>query len=120
VFITHDLSLIGQMCDDLAIMYQGRIIELGPALGVLAQPLHPYTRALIAAVPVPDPGQRPGDEAAPLLEATASVGSGQGCRFASRCAHAVERCGTEDPRLRPIGGAHEGACHRIEEIQHRH
>lgn len=118
VFITHDLSLIGQMCDDLAIMYQGRIVELGPALDVLAQPLHPYTRALIAAVPVPDPGQRPSDDAATaLLEATAPIGSAHGCRYAPRCPHAVERCHTEDPRLRVIEGAHEGACHRIETLE---
>jgi peptide/nickel transport system ATP-binding protein len=119
VFITHDLSLIGQMCDDLAIMYQGRIVELGPALQVLAQPLHPYTRALIAAVPVPDPGQRPSDDATALLEATAPVGTAHGCRFAPRCAHSVERCRTDDPRLRAIDEGHEGACHRIEEIQHQ-
>jgi peptide/nickel transport system ATP-binding protein len=119
VFITHDLSLIGQMCDDLAIMYQGRIVELGPALQVLAHPLHPYTRELIAAVPVPDPSQRPSDDATALLEATAPVGTTHGCRFAPRCAHAVERCRTEDPRLRAIDGAHEGACHRIEEISKR-
>lgn len=116
VFITHDLSLIGQLCDDLAVMYQGRIVELGPALQVLAQPLHPYTRALIAAVPVPDPGQRPSDDATALLEATAPLGTSHGCAFAPRCAHAVERCRTQDPRLRAIHGAHEGACHRIEEI----
>ncbi|PYR47750.1 MAG: oligopeptide ABC transporter ATP-binding protein [Acidobacteria bacterium] len=117
VFITHDLSLIGQMCDDLAIMYQGRIVELGPALDVLARPLHPYTRALIAAVPVPDPDQRPGDDAAALLEATALTGIARGCRFAPRCTYAVERCEGEDPRLRLIEGTHEGACHEIERIR---
>jgi len=117
VFITHDLSLIGQMCDDLAIMYQGRIVELGPALDVLARPLHPYTRALIAAVPVPDPDQRPGDDAAALLEATALTGIARGCRFAPRCTYAVERCDGEDPRLRLIEGTHEGACHEIERIR---
>ena len=117
VFITHDLSLIGQMCDELAVMYQGRIVELGPALDVLAQPLHPYTRALIAAVPVPDPGQRPSDDETALLEATAPTGSLHGCRFAPRCAHVAERCHRDDPRLRAIEGAHEGACHRIELIR---
>jgi peptide/nickel transport system ATP-binding protein len=117
VFITHDLSLIGQMCDDLAIMYQGRIVELGPALEVLAKPLHPYTRALIAAVPVPDPEQRPGDDATALLEAMAPTATVRGCRFAPRCSYAVERCGGEDPRLRTIDGAHEGACHEIERIR---
>ena len=117
VFITHDLSLIGQMCDDLAIMYQGRIVELGPALDVLARPLHPYTRALIAAVPVPDPDQRPGDDAAALLEATPLTGIARGCRFAPRCTYAVERCDGEDPRLRLIEGTHEGACHEIERIR---
>jgi peptide/nickel transport system ATP-binding protein len=127
VFITHDLSLIGQMCDDLAIMYQGRFVELGPALEVLARPLHPYTRELIAAVPVPDPSQRPSDEATALLEA-APIGAAHGCRFAPRCAHAVDHCRTDDPRLRVIATErvvataapatpHEAACHRIEEIQ---
>jgi oligopeptide/dipeptide ABC transporter ATP-binding protein len=119
VFITHDLSLIGQMCDDLAIMYQGRIVELGRALDVLAQPLHPYTRALIAAVPVPDPTRRPAEDAAALLEATAPTGIVHGCRFAPRCAHAVERCRTDDPRLRVVEPAHEAACHEIETIVQR-
>jgi peptide/nickel transport system ATP-binding protein len=119
VFITHDLSLIGQMCDDLAIMYQGRIVELGRALDVLAQPLHPYTRALIAAVPVPDPTRRPADDAAALLEATAPTGIGHGCRFAPRCAYAVDRCGIDDPRLRVVELAHEAACHEIENIVQR-
>jgi peptide/nickel transport system ATP-binding protein len=119
VFITHDLSLIGQMCDDLAIMYQGRIVELGRALDVLAQPLHPYTRALIAAVPVPDPTQRPAEDAVALLEATAPTGIVHGCRFAPRCAYAVERCRTDDPRLREVEPAHEAACHEIENIVQR-
>lgn len=119
VFITHDLSLIGQMCDDLAIMYQGRIVELGPALDVLARPLHPYTRALIAAVPVPDPGRRPLEDEVALLEATAPVGAAPGCRFAPRCAHAVERCRADDPRLRALEESHEAACHEIETIHPR-
>ena len=119
VFITHDLSLIGQMCDDLAIMYRGRIVEMGPALQVLAQPRHPYTRELIAAVPVPDPDRQLGDDAAALLDATVALDTTHGCRFAPRCGHAVERCRAEDPRLRAIDGAHEGACHRIEEIPDR-
>ena len=119
VFITHDLSLIGQMCDDLAIMYQGRIVELGPALDVLAKPLHPYTRALIAAVPVPDPDQRRATDATALLETTTPTVLTRGCRFAPRCSYAVERCEGEDPRLRVIETTHEGACHEIERIRSR-
>ena len=120
VFITHDLSLIGQMCDNLAIMYQGRIVELGLALDVLARPLHPYTRALIAAVPVPDPARRPAEDAAALLEATTPIGNARGCRFAPRCAYAVARCQTDDPRLRVLEASHEAACHEIETIRQRH
>ena len=119
VFITHDLSLIGQMCDDLAIMYQGRIVELGRALDVLAHPRHPYTQALIAAVPVPDPSQRPGGDAMALLEATGPIGITRGCRFAPRCEYAVDRCRDEDPRLRMIEDTHEAACHEIETIRQR-
>ncbi len=104
------------MCHDLAVMYQGRFVEVGPALDVLARPRHPYTRQLIAAVPVPDPGRRPGDDETTLLEAAPPSGAARGCRFAPRCAYAVDRCRAEDPRLRAVEAAHEAACHRIEEL----
>ena len=67
VFITHDLSIAGSICDDLAVMYRGRFVEYGPVLDVLRQPIHPYTAALIAAVPIPDPTVRPTPLPARLL-----------------------------------------------------
>jgi peptide/nickel transport system ATP-binding protein len=106
VFITHDLSIAGSICDDLAVMYRGRFVEFGPVLRVLRQPIHPYTAALIAAVPVPDP-------------------SGPGCRFHPRCELAAPECETETPALAPIlpghvgrqrAGCHQVACHRVSEI----
>jgi len=122
VFITHDLSLIGQMCDELAVMYRGRFAEHGPALDVLRSPLHPYTRQLIDAVPVPDPDRPPPELSAAWLQAPPEGRDPAGCRFAPRCAHAAPRCLAEVPALRTIAGpgiapAHRAACHRVEEIR---
>jgi oligopeptide/dipeptide ABC transporter ATP-binding protein len=116
IFITHDLSLVGQMCDDLAIMYRGRLVEVGPALRVLGQPLHPYTRQLIAAVPVPDPAEAPAALPARLLEAAHAPPPVHGCAFAPRCDYTAARCDAEPPALREIAPLHRAACHRSEEL----
>jgi len=125
VFITHDLSIAGSICDDLAVMYRGRFVEYGPVLDVIRQPIHPYTAALIAAVPVPDPMARPEPLPPRLLAGAGVAPAGSGCRFHPRCELAVPECEASIPLLAPILPAHVGrhradrhqvACHRIAEI----
>ncbi len=119
LFIAHDLAVVKHISDHIAVMYLGRIVEYTDADTLYRSPRHPYTRALIAAIPVPDPGARrhvevlTGDVPSPMNPPS-------GCHFRTRCPHAVERCRTEDPRLRPVPGGpgshHVAACHRLEEL----
>ena len=106
-------------------MYRGRFVEYGPVLTVLRQPIHPYTAALIAAVPVPDPAVRPEPLPARLLAGASVAPSETGCRFHPRCGLAVPECELTPPPLAPILPDHVGrhrtdnhlvACHRISEI----
>jgi len=114
LFIAHDLAVVRQIADRVAVMYFGRIVEQGSRDEVLARPRHPYTEALLSAVPEPDPeSQRvrivlPGDPPSP-------TSSPPGCPFASRCFHPAKnaRCQTERPELRPIG-ASLVACHHAD------
>jgi peptide/nickel transport system ATP-binding protein len=110
VFITHDLSIVGAVCDELAVMYRGRFVEHGPVLDVLRTPQHPYTRALIAAVPVPDPAVAPAALPAELFAGAAD--SSGGCRFAPRCAYGQAECRAREPALEPIAPDHRVACLR--------
>ena len=116
VFITHDLSLIGQLCDSVAVLYRGRVCEFGPADAVLNQPIHPYTRLMISAVPVPDPSGAPSDFELPQFEMDAAPGRLPGCNFVPRCAFAVDHCRALVPPLREMGNLREAACHRAEQI----
>jgi peptide/nickel transport system ATP-binding protein len=114
VFITHDLSIVASVCDELAVMYRGRFVEHGPVRAVLQQPRHPYTRALIAAVPVPDPTVPPTPLPPKLMSGGASVAGG--CRFAPRCGAANAECETVDPALEEARPGHRVACIRHREI----
>ena len=122
VFISHDLSVVEHLSDSIAIMYLGRIVEKGPAARVFAHPAHPYTRALLAAVPVADPTQRHDRE--PVRgEAPSPVSPPPGCPFHPRCAYAIDACRTIVPPLEPVGTPnqvpaldHLAACIRKNEI----
>jgi peptide/nickel transport system ATP-binding protein len=114
IFITHDLSIVASVCDDLAVMYRGRFVEHGPVTEVLKRPVHPYTRALIAAVPVPDP-----DVARRPLPAKLLAGGGEagaGCHFHPRCAEALGACETTDPAMEELVPGHRVACLRMREL----
>jgi oligopeptide/dipeptide ABC transporter ATP-binding protein len=122
LFIAHDLALVEQLADRVAVMYLGRIVELGTSAALFAAPQHPYTVSLIASVPVPDPGRRSeGGRRAPLPgEPPSPAAPPPGCRFHPRCAvyhhHAARPgeappCPVDEPALRPTSGGTVAACH---------
>ena len=116
LFISHDLGVVQHMCDQIAVMYMGKIVEHADRLSLFNNPLHPYTRALLSAVPSVDPARRartkriliPGDPPDP-------VNPPPGCRFASRCPVATDRCRTEPPALREVTPGQRVACHLVGE-----
>ena len=120
VFISHDLSVVKHLSDRIAVMYLGKIVELGTADQVLGSPLHPYTKALVSAVPVPDPareGQRKrivlsGDPPSPMNPPA-------GCPFHPRCPYMVDACKAQVPPLETWGFDHPAACIRVPEIHAR-
>lgn len=120
LFITHDLATAKYICDEIAIMYLGKIVEAGPVREVYRHPQHPYTEALLAAVPVPDPARRR-SVPMPRGEIPSPIAPPPGCRFHPRCPIAVDVCSQQIPALQPAADArdHTAACHlRTGEYQH--
>jgi oligopeptide/dipeptide ABC transporter ATP-binding protein len=109
LFITHDLSTVGALADRVAVMYLGRIVEIGPTLTVLQHPQHPYTQALLSVVPVPNPRLR---QKRIILrgETPDPVNLPSGCRFHPRCPLAINACRHTDPLLHSVGPQQEAAC----------
>ena len=116
VFITHDLAVVRQISDRVLVMYMGGIAELADNENLFARPRHPYTRALLDAVPQADPERVP--PALPIEGEVSTEGRPSGCPFHPRCAYAVARCREEVPALRQVDGV-EVACHRAEELDLR-
>jgi peptide/nickel transport system ATP-binding protein len=110
LFISHDLAVVENISHRIAVMYLGKIVEMAPKRSLFAGPRHPYTQALLSAVPVPEPGARRerillrGDLPSPISPPS-------GCRFHTRCPYVFDRCRTEEPQLRTVGSAHIAACH---------
>jgi oligopeptide/dipeptide ABC transporter ATP-binding protein len=111
LFITHDLSLAWLIADRIAVMYLGRIMEIGPAAQVIGEPHHPYTQALVSVAPTPDPADRAG-RARTILEGETPDAARipTGCRFHPRCPLRFDRCEVEAPPLFDVGGGHSAAC----------
>jgi oligopeptide/dipeptide ABC transporter ATP-binding protein len=118
LFISHDLGVVRHIADEVAVMYLGLIVERAPVADLFRDPRHPYTQALLAAAPIPDPRQRrrklllPGDPPNPFAPPS-------GCRFRTRCQHATDRCAAEVPALRQVVPGHLAACHYAERFGSR-
>jgi len=110
VFITHDLATANYFCDRIAIMYLGKIVELGTKNAVFNNPKHPYTVALMSAIPVPDPTFK-SHKQIPHGEIPSPINPPPGCRFHPRCPYVFDRCRTEEPELLLVGPAQVAACH---------
>jgi peptide/nickel transport system ATP-binding protein len=115
LFITHDLATAKYICDRIAILYLGRIAELGDLTEVYSRPLHPYTQALLAAVPVPNPHAR---RTTPMPEGEIPnpINPPSGCRFHPRCPFAKQDCSEVEPQLRELRAGHWVACHYAEQF----
>jgi peptide/nickel transport system ATP-binding protein len=111
IFIAHDLAVVKNISDRVAVMYLGKLCEVSQPDALYAAPAHPYTAALLLAIPVPDPDIRP--EERPIVggEIPSPVAPPSGCRFRTRCPRATERCAQEEPQIREIRPAHYVACH---------
>jgi len=113
-FISHDLDLVGDFCDRIAVLYAGRVVETGATGALLARPRHPYTRALLEALP----GRAEPGTPLPTVPGTVptELDGAPGCAFAPRCPLVVDRCLQERPPLAPVSNGHASACHRSDAL----
>jgi len=111
VFIAHDLSVVRHMCDRVAVMYLGRVVEIGPGDALYDFPRHPYTGALLSAVPVADPSARKDERTLLSGDVPSPANPPSACRFHTRCPKAQELCSVEDPPLEDKGTGTRAACH---------
>jgi oligopeptide/dipeptide ABC transporter ATP-binding protein len=112
IVISHDLAVVHYLADRIGVMYLGRLVEVGSADDIYTRPAHPYTAALIEAIPAPDPAvEKTKSGVAVRGELPSPVNPPSGCRFRTRCPRAQEVCATDVPQLRPFGPGHVAACH---------
>lgn len=116
LFVAHDLALVGHLCDRIAVLYLGKVVEEGPRESLLESPEHPYTRALFAASPPPDPARARQLRAPIPGEMPSASARPSGCAFRTRCPHAEDRCAQIEPELSEIRPGVRVACHRVGQI----
>ncbi len=117
LFVAHDLSVVKQISDRVAVMYVGKIVELANTEDLFSNPKHPYTEALLAAVPVPDPRARRDDRKLLQGEVANPANPPSGCYFHPRCPYVQDVCRTETPTLTEVAPSHFASCHRVKEIE---
>jgi peptide/nickel transport system ATP-binding protein len=111
IFIAHDLAVVKNISDRVAVMYLGKICEVGSPDDLYATPAHPYTAALLRSIPVPDPSVPPVQSGLLTGDLPSPIDPPAGCRFRTRCPLAQERCAMEEPQIRQVGEEHFVACH---------
>ena len=115
LFISHDLSVVAHTCDHVAVMYLGRLVETAPTRELFANPRHPYTKALLSAIPSLDPDHR-GHAEKLEGEIPSPTNPPPGCKFQTRCRFAIDICRKQEPKLDQLGLEHDVACHRWQEL----
>ena len=115
MFITHDLSVVKHFSNQIMVMYLGQMVEMAPTEVLFKNPVHPYTKALLSAIPIPDPDY-PMERIMMKGEITSPIDPEPGCRFAKRCPYATEVCGSPDIHLTEVESGHFVSCMRIGEF----